>query len=87
MTGGASEKLLSHFFFFFLVVKRRNIVKEGKKEKMFTSINSNQKGAWHNNVRLVNKLKPILMEDAYTDEQGFKSTKDMSFHFKDSSYM
>jgi hypothetical protein len=54
---------------------------------MFTSINSNQKGAWHNNVRLVNKLKPILMEDAYTDEQGFKSTKDMSFHFKDSSYM
>ncbi len=54
---------------------------------MFTSINSSQKGAWHNNVWLANKLKPILMEDAYTNEQGSKSTKDTSFHFKDSSYM
>ncbi len=54
---------------------------------MFTSINSSQKGAWHNNVRLANKLKPILMEDAYIDDQGSKSTKDMSSHFKDSSYM
>lgn len=54
---------------------------------MFTSINSSQKGAWHNNVRLANKLKLILMEDAYTNEQGSKNTKDMSSHFKDSSYI
>jgi len=87
MTWRASEKLLSHFFSFLFVVKRRNIVKQGKKEKMFTSINSSQKGAWHNNVWLANKLKPILMEDAYIDDQGSKSTKDMSSHFKDSSYM
>lgn len=74
-----------HLFSCLFVVGKRDVVKWGKKERRLTSINSSWESAWCCSTWLASKPKLVLMEDAYVDDWGSKSTRDTSSRFKGSS--